>query len=71
MPSVGFEPTIPVFNPVKTVHALDRTAAVIGIEIVHLTKVDHQLIFKFKIAILITNFQTTYPPVGAGLAQLV
>jgi shikimate 5-dehydrogenase len=27
---VGFEPTIPVFERAMTVHALDRTAAVIG-----------------------------------------
>jgi hypothetical protein len=30
MPRVGFEPTIPVFKRAKTVHALDRAAAVIG-----------------------------------------
>jgi hypothetical protein len=30
MPPVGFEPTIPVFDLVKTVHALDRAATVIG-----------------------------------------
>jgi hypothetical protein len=30
MPSVGFEPTIPAFERVKTVHALDRAATVIG-----------------------------------------
>jgi hypothetical protein len=30
MPRVGFEPTIPVFQRAKTVHALDRGAAVIG-----------------------------------------
>jgi hypothetical protein len=30
MPSVGFEPTILVFERVKTVHALDRAATVIG-----------------------------------------
>jgi hypothetical protein len=27
---VGFEPTIPVFERAKTVHALDHTATVIG-----------------------------------------
>jgi hypothetical protein len=32
MPQVGFEPTIPVFERVKTVHALDRAATVIGEE---------------------------------------
>jgi hypothetical protein len=30
MPLVGFEPTIPVFERTKTVHALDRAATVIG-----------------------------------------
>jgi hypothetical protein len=30
MPRVGFEPTIPVFERAKTVHALDRAAIVIG-----------------------------------------
>jgi hypothetical protein len=30
MPRVGFEPTIPVFEREKTVHALDHAATVIG-----------------------------------------
>jgi hypothetical protein len=30
MPRVGFEPTIPVFERAKTVHALDGAATVIG-----------------------------------------
>jgi hypothetical protein len=30
MPPVGFEPTIPVFERAKTVHALDRAVTVIG-----------------------------------------
>jgi hypothetical protein len=30
MPRVGFEPTIPAFEPAKTVHDLDRVATVIG-----------------------------------------
>jgi hypothetical protein len=30
MPRVGFESVIPVFERAKTVHALDRAAAVIG-----------------------------------------
>jgi hypothetical protein len=30
MPRVGFELKTPVFNRAKTVHALDRAAAVIG-----------------------------------------
>jgi hypothetical protein len=29
---VGFEPTIPVFEGAKTVHALDRAAVVIGLQ---------------------------------------
>jgi hypothetical protein len=31
MPQVGFEPMIPVFERVKTVHALDRVSTLIGI----------------------------------------
>jgi hypothetical protein len=31
MPQVGLEPTIPVFERAKTVHALDRAATVIGL----------------------------------------
>jgi hypothetical protein len=30
MPRVVFERTIPVFQPVKMIHALDRAATVIG-----------------------------------------
>jgi hypothetical protein len=30
MPQVGFEPTIPVFERAKTIHAIDRPATVIG-----------------------------------------
>jgi hypothetical protein len=30
MPRLGFEPTIPVFERAKTVHALDRAATVIA-----------------------------------------
>jgi hypothetical protein len=30
MPGVRFEPTIPVFEPTETVHALDHAATVIG-----------------------------------------
>jgi hypothetical protein len=30
MPGLGFEPTIPVFERAKTVHALDCAATVIG-----------------------------------------
>jgi hypothetical protein len=33
MPRVGFEPTIPVFERAKTVHALDRAATVIGLQL--------------------------------------
>jgi hypothetical protein len=37
MPRVGFEPTIPVFERAKTVHALDRAATVIGFLMLHYT----------------------------------
>jgi hypothetical protein len=30
MPEVGLEPTIPAFERARTIHALDRTATVIG-----------------------------------------
>jgi hypothetical protein len=30
MPSIGFEPTIPAFEQVKTFHALDSATTVIG-----------------------------------------
>jgi hypothetical protein len=30
MPGVGFEPTVPVLERAKTVHALDRVPTVIG-----------------------------------------
>jgi hypothetical protein len=30
MPLLRFEPTITIFEPAKTVHALDRAAIVIG-----------------------------------------
>jgi hypothetical protein len=32
MPWEGFEPTVPVFERGKTVHALDSTATVIGLQ---------------------------------------
>jgi hypothetical protein len=32
MPWVGFDPTIPASERVKTVHALDRSATVTGIQ---------------------------------------
>jgi hypothetical protein len=38
MPRVGFEPTIPVFERAKTVHALDCVAIVIGIPSTNLPK---------------------------------
>jgi hypothetical protein len=38
MPRVGFEPTIPVFQRAKTVHALDRAVTMIGIRRYSLTQ---------------------------------
>jgi hypothetical protein len=35
---VGFEPTIPVFERAKTVHALDRGAIVFGSQLFSLSK---------------------------------
>jgi uncharacterized membrane protein len=34
MPRVGFEPTTPAFERAKIVHALDRAATVIGVDLV-------------------------------------
>jgi hypothetical protein len=34
MSQVGFEPTIPVFEWAKTIYALDRAAAVIGVTLI-------------------------------------
>jgi hypothetical protein len=38
MPFVGFEPTIPVSERAKTVHALDRSVTVTGTEYVGIQK---------------------------------
>jgi hypothetical protein len=38
MPRFGFEPTIPVFERAKTVHALDRAATAIGTIVLLLEK---------------------------------
>jgi hypothetical protein len=39
MPRMRFEPTTPVFERRKTVHALDRAATVIGIMRIHTIKI--------------------------------
>jgi hypothetical protein len=39
MPGVGFEPTTPVFERTKTVHATGCAATVVALEIVHLLKI--------------------------------
>jgi hypothetical protein len=39
MPGVGFEPTIPVFDEAKMVHALDQAANVIGFLTTHNRKI--------------------------------
>jgi hypothetical protein len=43
MPQVEFEPTIPVFERTKTVHALDRGAAVIGCLFNYFVQIMHKL----------------------------
>jgi hypothetical protein len=45
MSQVGFEPTIPVFERAKTVHALDRAATVIGYYSYSQAYVSHQASF--------------------------
>jgi hypothetical protein len=44
MPWVVFEPTIPVLEQARTVHALDRAATLIGVQITYLT--DFRVWFK-------------------------
>jgi hypothetical protein len=44
MPPVGSEHTNPVFEGVKTVHALDRAVTVFGPNFVHLLKMYRQVI---------------------------
>jgi hypothetical protein len=42
MPRVGFEPTVPVFEREKTVHALERAATInslLGILVVQIPKI--------------------------------
>jgi hypothetical protein len=41
MPRVGFEPTIPVFERAKTVHALDRAVTVIGLFVSQYTTINN------------------------------
>jgi hypothetical protein len=48
MPQVEFEPTIPVFEPAKTVHALDLAATVIGSKNRILLKSDSTIINTFN-----------------------
>jgi hypothetical protein len=43
MPQVGFEPTIPVFERAKTVHALDCAATVIGMSPSNIVKVNRRM----------------------------
>jgi hypothetical protein len=45
MPRVGFEPTTPVLERTKTVHALDRAAAVIDIISQHFHKLPWSMKF--------------------------
>jgi hypothetical protein len=46
MPRIGFEPTIPVFEWAKTVHAVDREATVIGFFVIKYFLIQH---FKLKL----------------------
>jgi hypothetical protein len=45
IPRVGFEPTIPVLERAKTVHALDRATTVIGFRGIHHLKFCMKLLF--------------------------
>jgi hypothetical protein len=47
MPWVGFEPTIPTSDRTKIIHALDRAATVIGLQIFHEKKLLIQLVITY------------------------
>jgi hypothetical protein len=63
MPQVEFEPTIPVFERAKTVHALDSVATVIGILIVHLIEMikDSQTCMVFYVCVSLGSFKKMSP----------
>jgi hypothetical protein len=61
MTQVRFEPMIPVFEQVKTVHALDRAATVIGIIYTERTKLMHNA--KIKSAYLSVSPRVSSPNV--------
>jgi hypothetical protein len=46
MPQVGFEPTIPAFERVNTVHALDRAATVIVLRSYAYGKLKHISLYR-------------------------
>jgi hypothetical protein len=58
MPRLGLEPTTPVFERAKTVHALDRAATVIGFNVSHLQNkylhgaLDHPVSIQLRFRIL-------------------
>jgi hypothetical protein len=58
MPRVGFEPTIPVFERAKTVHALELAATVIGI----IQSTDH---FPSIISVSMPKYPTCVKSVGS------
>jgi hypothetical protein len=69
-PRVGFEPTIPVFDRAKTVHALYREATVIGKICIHSTNFQKHLIDVCcitKTKHLLTKRTTLWYPSNCGL----
>jgi hypothetical protein len=47
MPRVEFEPTTPVFQRAKTVHALDHPDTVIGLTLINFAKILNILNYNF------------------------
>jgi hypothetical protein len=62
MPRVGFEPTIPVFERAKTVHALDRAATVIGYNFIQDHMISSLLHPTTVFRTLLTNIVKLYYP---------
>jgi hypothetical protein len=56
---MGFEPTIPVFERAKTVHALDRAAAVIGCSINYMIKFSYIVLSVIPSVMLATVYRDT------------
>jgi hypothetical protein len=56
MPRVGFEPTIPVFERAKTVHALDRATTVLCIRLLCITYINWGRGLRYRPRVAVTVY---------------